>query len=176
MSEPGTWKDPFEGLIHELISAQNALNMEPEQLAEPEGPYLSDRDRWAKDAYQHIVAALALVDRVRSDEASRGLVVRLSSMLDCGNKGARAECHWVNYDGGDGPGVCQRCEREAVQADFAALAAAADDETFVALVQFADYIGRLRQRLQRADEARQEAWEDGYAAGVNTASGQGGSE
>lgn len=57
------WHDPLQGAAHEIISAMSALNMEPEPLEVPEGAYLSERDRWAKHAMEHLRAALELLQR-----------------------------------------------------------------------------------------------------------------
>jgi len=44
--------------IGELIGAQSALNMVPSPIENPQGEYLSDRDEWAKHAYEHISAVI----------------------------------------------------------------------------------------------------------------------
>jgi hypothetical protein len=65
MSQPRTRlypdETPTRAAIDELVSAQSALNMEPSPMAYPEGPYLSDQDKWAADAYQHICAAIKIL-------------------------------------------------------------------------------------------------------------------
>jgi len=48
-------------IIHELISAQSALNQEPKPIQNPTGIYLSDIDEYAKIAYEHISDALTLL-------------------------------------------------------------------------------------------------------------------
>lgn len=48
----------LQGIIGELISAISALNMGPEPLAEPAGPLLAQRDRWATHCGEHLEAAL----------------------------------------------------------------------------------------------------------------------
>lgn len=48
-------------VIHELISAQSALNQEPKPVLNPTGIYLSDIDESAKIAYGHISDALTLL-------------------------------------------------------------------------------------------------------------------
>lgn len=66
MSAPRTdYVDPIEGARIELISAMSALNMEPSPIEHPIGPYLSDRDEWARHAYEHIIVAFGLLERVR---------------------------------------------------------------------------------------------------------------
>ncbi len=56
-THPWIAKDPIRHAISELISAQSALNMEPSPQ-DADGPYLSDRDKWAAHAYEHIAAAI----------------------------------------------------------------------------------------------------------------------
>jgi hypothetical protein len=65
MSEPSNYSDPFRGIAHEIINAMSALNMEPEPLAEENGLFLSQRDRWAAHAMEHLRMAL---DLHRSEE------------------------------------------------------------------------------------------------------------
>ena len=55
------YKDKLEGAIHELISAQSALNMEPEPIKDPKNVFLCDKDKWASHAYDHILAATELI-------------------------------------------------------------------------------------------------------------------
>lgn len=72
MSDPRTdYRDPVEGAMSELISAQSALNMEPEALEQPDGPYISDLDKWAKHAYDHIAAAMEMLQGVLQTRARR---------------------------------------------------------------------------------------------------------
>lgn len=49
------------GMVSELISAQSALNMEPEPVAEPTGDRFIDTDGWAAHAYEHLSAARVLL-------------------------------------------------------------------------------------------------------------------
>jgi hypothetical protein len=61
VSAPRTdYEDPLHGVIAELISAQSSLNMEPEPLEKPlgDGQFLSERDKWASHAMEHITAAI----------------------------------------------------------------------------------------------------------------------
>ena len=48
-------------IIHELISAQSALNQEPTPIQNPTGVYLSDIDEYAKIVYEHVSNALTLL-------------------------------------------------------------------------------------------------------------------
>lgn len=57
------YSDPMSGAANEIISAMSALNMEPEPLETPEGIFLSERDKWAKHAIDHLRAALKLLKR-----------------------------------------------------------------------------------------------------------------
>lgn len=50
-----------ERIIHELISAQGALNMPPKPIKEQEGQFLSEKDSWAGIAYEHILKAMELL-------------------------------------------------------------------------------------------------------------------
>ena len=54
-------REEREKVINELISAQSALNNPPESTEESDGDYLSDVDRYAKIAYQHIGNAMILL-------------------------------------------------------------------------------------------------------------------
>lgn len=49
-----------DGAIREIISAMSALNMPPQANTEAsqDAFYLSERDHWAKHAYEHLVAAV----------------------------------------------------------------------------------------------------------------------
>jgi hypothetical protein len=49
--------------VKELYSALSALSMEPEAIEGADGPFLVDRDRWAKHAAEHINAALDLLTK-----------------------------------------------------------------------------------------------------------------
>jgi hypothetical protein len=60
MSKPNVNHDnPLLGAFIEITSAVSALNMEPTPLPvnEVRGPYLSDRDQYAKHATEHLSAA-----------------------------------------------------------------------------------------------------------------------
>lgn len=73
MGAPMTnWPDPLSGAAHEVLSAISALNMEPEPLEPPEGAYLSERDKWAKHAMEHLHATMELLRRA----GAPGIVVQ----------------------------------------------------------------------------------------------------
>jgi hypothetical protein len=48
-------------VIHELISAQSALNMPPTPIQGISGEYLSESDKWASVAYDHIMRAMKIL-------------------------------------------------------------------------------------------------------------------
>jgi hypothetical protein len=52
-----------KSVMEELLSARSALMMEPEAIEGEVGPFLADRDVWARHAVEHIDAALALLRR-----------------------------------------------------------------------------------------------------------------
>jgi len=49
---------PVHGALLEIVSAMSALNMQPEALPEPKGEYLSETDRWAEHAMEHLNRAI----------------------------------------------------------------------------------------------------------------------
>jgi len=59
-------EDAVNGAISELISAESALNMEPDPIPGTKG-YLSQTDAWAKHAVEHIHAVFVLLLRVQSE-------------------------------------------------------------------------------------------------------------
>lgn len=50
-------KSATHGAITELLSGVSALNMPPDPLEKPTGPFLSESDRWVKHAIEHFDAA-----------------------------------------------------------------------------------------------------------------------
>jgi hypothetical protein len=52
---------PTNDLWHELISAQSALNMEPDPIEGPSGRFLSECDGWARHSMTHIKHACKLM-------------------------------------------------------------------------------------------------------------------
>lgn len=56
-------------IIHELISAQGALNQELKPIQNPTSTYLSDIDEYAKIAYEHVSNALTLLIDFRKNNA-----------------------------------------------------------------------------------------------------------
>ena len=54
--------------LRELTSAQSALNMVPEPIENPEGIYLTDKDRWVKHAEEHMGMAIAILAGVINKE------------------------------------------------------------------------------------------------------------
>lgn len=59
----------MQQIIHELISAQSALNQEPKFIQNPNGIYLSDIDEYAKIAGDHVSNALTLLIDLRKNNA-----------------------------------------------------------------------------------------------------------
>ncbi len=67
MSEPYLdVETPLKGARQEIIRAMSSLNMEPESLEDvaEEDIYLSQRDRWASHAMEHLEAAFELLESV----------------------------------------------------------------------------------------------------------------
>ena len=61
MSDPREEYDcPMQGVVHELISAMSALNMEPSPIDSPKknAIYLSETDEMAKHSMEHMNAAM----------------------------------------------------------------------------------------------------------------------
>lgn len=58
--------DPLRGGMNEIISAMSSLNMPAEQIKEPtkEEFYLSQTDRWANHAVEHLKQALVYLRKV----------------------------------------------------------------------------------------------------------------
>lgn len=48
-------------IIQELISAQSALNMEPEPIPSSAGNFLSQTDYWVKHSYKNIDNAIKML-------------------------------------------------------------------------------------------------------------------
>lgn len=59
----------IQQVIHELISAQSALNQEPKPIPNPIGTYLSDTDEYAKIVYEHVSNALILLINFEENSA-----------------------------------------------------------------------------------------------------------
>jgi hypothetical protein len=56
-------EDPMHGAVHEIISGISSLNMEPDPVTNPKGPYISDLDKGVNHAIEHFDAAIALLQR-----------------------------------------------------------------------------------------------------------------
>lgn len=63
------YKDPLYGTVHEIISAMSSLNMHPEPMKKPTGEYLSETDRWANHAMEHLQAAVHMAEEIGKREA-----------------------------------------------------------------------------------------------------------
>jgi hypothetical protein len=55
--------------IHELISAQSALNQKPKPIQNPTGTYLPDTDEYAKIVYEHVSNALTILMSIDETDA-----------------------------------------------------------------------------------------------------------
>ena len=62
MSEPRHGHS-LQHALSEIISAESALNMEPEPMEEPTGQYLSETDQWAAHAMEHLHAAFDTINK-----------------------------------------------------------------------------------------------------------------
>jgi hypothetical protein len=80
-------EDALQGALNEIVSAESALNMEPDPVIpkdppEGRGPFLSESDAWVQHAMEHMHAAFQLVLRAqRERESLRHQIWRLEAAL-----------------------------------------------------------------------------------------------
>lgn len=66
--------DVIHDVMHEIISAMSSLNMEPELIKDPKGFYLSDTDKWANHAMEHLQSAFDRLHKFSQTEEYRKIL------------------------------------------------------------------------------------------------------
>ncbi len=92
----------LQNALCEIVSAESALNMEPDPLTDTGDPnsrgYLSEVDGWAKHAMEHLHAAFALVGKAASAQQSlKDQVFRLVLQLREANLEPKVRT-WLDED------------------------------------------------------------------------------
>lgn len=65
-----TANDPVQGAIEETISAISSLHMIAEPVADPQGEFLVNTDRWARHAHEHLRQVLVYLRKIRPEDLS----------------------------------------------------------------------------------------------------------